>query len=312
VVFLGASSTFAFMEPMEFWNTYGVASYDFATSNLPPQCIKYCLKEIVKTQSPKLIVIDLKTFVVAEDGYYLETDVANMDHEVPLRNIIDNMKYSQNRLDMIENCVPDTYDKSSFIVDLLKYHTEWSRLLDAQSLAFARNESSDYAKGFKLQEAWKSLETTDYSNIKKRRTMSDRLEEILQDLLDYCKEEDLPVLFVANPYNQKKSHKQMFNHISDVIEENGFTFLNTNDYRDEIGLDFTTDYYDKDHVNVFGADKYTSFITAYLMEHYDLPDHRGESAYQSWDDDYVTWSEEKENTKAAILEKIEAASSEAG
>ena len=39
-------------------------------------------------------------------------------------------------------------------------------------------------------------------------------------------------------------------------------------------LNFDTDFYNENHVNIFGADKYTDFLIAYLKEHYNLPDRR--------------------------------------
>lgn len=309
-VFVGSSSVFAFWQPMEFWHSYGVATYDFATGTMPPQCIKYCIKEIEKTQSPQLIVIDAKTFVTAETGYYTDETIANMDHEVPLRYVADNFKYSLNRLELINNCVPDTYDKLSFYIDLFKYHTEWTSLFDRQSLAYAGNESRDFNRGYNTETRWKALEVTDYSNVKKKKALSERVEAVLTDLLEYCQGEDFQVLFLAPMYRQSKSDKQTFNYIADIVEEYGYTLLNVNDYQEETGMDFSTDYYDKDHVNIFGAQKYTEFVGNYLMENYSLADHRGDSAYAAWEEDYSTWTQRVDETQAGVLELIEAAAAE--
>lgn len=310
VVFIGSSAVFTFWEPMEFWEKYGVASYDFATGTMPPQVVKYCLKEIRKTQDPELFVIDLRTFNAAETGYYQDRSIKNMDHEVPLRNVTDNFKYSLNRLQMIADCVPDTYDKIPYYLDIIKYHTEWTRLKDKQSLLFAVNDSHDSLKGFKFVDAVKEVEFKDQSKVESTKPLSERLDAIFYDLLDYCKEEDLQVLFLVNSYCQAKGHKETYNYMADVIEEYGFDFLNTNDYYKEIGLDYTTDYYDQSHVNIFGADKYTEFLGEYLMNHYTFEDKRGQEAYASWNEDYEVWSEGVKELKASIQAKIDAREAE--
>lgn len=307
VVFVGASSCFAFWEAPEAWNRYGFTSYDFATGTMPPQMIRYCLREIQKTQSPKLYVIDLRPFTAAEVGYYLEREVMNMDHDVPLRNVSDNFKYSLNRFEMIQECVPESYDKVPYYIDIIKYHTEWQRLLDAQSLAFAANSSHDSLKGFRLVDSWKAMEEKDYSKVKKRKALSERLDYILNELLDYCGEKELPVLFLVNAYCQTKAEKAVYNYISDAVAARGYDFLNTNDYYEEIGLDFSTDYYDKNHVNIFGADKYTRFVGDYLMEHYSFEDRRGQAEYTQWDQDYEVWSEESGKIRESIRSKMDAA-----
>ena len=307
VIFVGASSCFAFWEAPEAWNSYGFTSYDFATGTMPPQMIRYCLQEIRKTQDPKLYVIDLRPFTAAEVGYYLEREVMNMDHDVPLRNVSDNFKYSLNRFEMIRECVPDSYDKIPYYIDIIKYHTEWPRLLDLQSLAFGLNSSHDSLKGFRLVDSWKEMEEKDFSEVKKRQPLSERLEGILSGLLDYCEKEELPVMFLVNAYCQTKNEKAVYNYISDVVTERGYDFLNTNDYYDEIGLDFSVDYYDKNHVNIFGADKYTRFVGDYLMEHYSFEDRRGQAEYAQWDEDYEVWCEESGEIRASIQAKIGAA-----
>lgn len=306
VVFIGSSAVFAFWEPMEFWKKYGVTSYDFATGTMPPQVMKYCMKEIKKTQDPDVFVVDLRSFNAGGIKFSKKQSVNNMYLEVPLRNVTDNFKYSMNRFQMIADCVPDMYDKVPYYLDIMKYHTEWTRLKDKQSLLFAANESHDSLKGFKFVDKVKKVKYEDQSGIKSKADLSDEIEAILYDLLDYCKEEDLQVLFLVNSYCQEKEHKEMYNSIADVVGEYGYNFLNTNDYYKEMGLDHTTDYYDRSHVNIFGADKYTEFVGKYLMDHYTLEDKRGQEAYASWDEDYEVWSEGVKELKDSIRAKIDA------
>lgn len=305
VVFVGSSSCFAFWEPMEFWQQYGITSYNFAAGTMPPQLISYCIEEVRKTQNPQLFVIDLRPFTVAEKGYYLDRSVKNMDHDVPLRNTIDNLKYSYNRWKMIRECVPDSYDKLSYDFDLIKYHTEWIRLFDRQSQEYISNASSDSSKGFKLVDKVKSVSFHDYSYITDERNLSERLEAVLQDLLDYCSEEELQVMFLVNTYCQSEKDKKTYNYIARRVTEKGFDFLNTNDYYQAIGLDFNTDYYDSSHTNVFGADKYTDFVGKYLVEHYKLKVQSDNSICIDWNQDYRIWSEEVSDVKAEILKKVE-------
>ncbi|MDY3251095.1 MAG: hypothetical protein SOX32_12195 [Candidatus Choladocola sp.] len=306
IVFVGSSAVFAFWEPMEFWNDYGITSYNFATGSMPPQMIKYCLKEIQKTQDPRLYVIDLRPFSVAEDGYYQEKEIMNMEHDTVLRNVSDNFKYSLNRYEMIKECVPDSYDKIPYYFDLMKYHTEWTRLFDRQSLEYGTNSSHDSSKGFKMVNSVKQIEPTDYASDENRRPLSERLDPILYDLLDYCEEENLQVLFLVSAYRQPKKSKETFNYISDVVAGYGYDFLNTNDYYEEIGLDFNTEFYDKNHVNIFGADKYTDFVGKYILSRYSFEDKRDQKAYESWNEDYEIWSEDVRELKESIQKKIDA------
>ena len=65
--------------------------------------------------------------------------------------------------------------------------------------------------------------------------------------------------------------------------------FNTPEMYEELGLDFDKDYYNSKHVNFIGAEKYTCYLTSYLKDHYDLPDHRGEAGYESWEDAFAAY-----------------------
>ena len=62
---------------------------------------------------------------------------------------------------------------------------------------------------------------------------------------------------------------------------------------DEIPIDWETDSRDGgDHLNYYGAMKVSSYMSGYLADHYDLPDHRGDSAYSAWDAAYDQYQKE--------------------
>ena len=44
------------------------------------------------------------------------------------------------------------------------------------------------------------------------------------------------------------------------------------------------------HLNDKGAEKVSVYMGNYMTEHFSLPDHRGESAYSSWNQDYQTYA----------------------
>ena len=303
IVLIGSSAVFSFWEPMEFWEKYGVTSYNFATGIMVPQMFRHEIDEVLRMQDPKLIILDMRPFSVAEDGYYLQPEVANMDHEVPLRNSVDNMKYSLNRVRTIQEEVPEGKDALPYHFDLIKYHTEWDRLADRQSLLFFRNEAADFARGFKLVDDMVPVNYPDRTKDGHRKALTPRLEKIYRDLLDYCRDKDLQVLLLVNEYCQYENEKGYFNFMSDIAEEYGIPFFNTNDVYQEVGMDFETDYYDGSHTNILGADKYTDFIGRYLMEHYSFEDHRKDPAYASWTENEARWDAESDALRASLQER---------
>ena len=76
-----------------------------------------------------------------------------------------------------------------------------------------------------------------------------------------------------------------------------FRFL-TADQREMLGLYNECCYYNREHLNYYGAGKYTDYLAQYLIDNYDIPDRRGDDRYSSWEDDYDRLMEDL-NTKHA-------------
>ena len=74
-----------------------------------------------------------------------------------------------------------------------------------------------------------------------------------------------------------------------MVEERGYTVLDMREKADEIGLDYTTDYYNRSHTNMHGALKTSKYLTEFLLEKYDFEDKRGNSRYAAWDEAYLKY-----------------------
>ena len=53
-------------------------------------------------------------------------------------------------------------------------------------------------------------------------------------------------------------------------QENGIDILDMNLCYDEIGIDNTLDFYDTEHLNVYGAEKASAYLTEYIQDHFTL------------------------------------------
>ena len=90
-------------------------------------------------------------------------------------------------------------------------------------------------------------------------------EEVLRNLLDYCRENRISVLFTVNPYTdiQEETQKQ-FNYMKAIVEEEyGYPFINFNLLYDELDIDFARDFYNGSHMNTNGAVKFTRYLAAF-------------------------------------------------
>lgn len=303
IVCIGGSSTYVFWAPYEAWNEYGIVSYDFSTDSMSPALMKGLMEEALKYQTPRLFVIDLRALDVRDlhEEFY---------SEAYLRNITDSLKYSSNRNEIIryafEHEQPQLTNEASLYFDLCMYHSNWQRL-NEDNFLYAKNHIKSDFKGFEMVTFayHENFEENDYSYVTDELELSDGTNQILLDLLDYCRENSLNVLFTLNPfYRDSEDTKARYNYIERVVNEYGYDFIDCNDYYDEMDIDFSHDFYNRDHVNLYGALKYTKFLGSYIVDHYDIPDRRNDRMYNSWRENYQLWSKAVLEQKSLIDDAI--------
>lgn len=297
VVFVGGSATFVYWEPLKAWNDYGICSYNYATDTIQAECIKYGVKEVLKYQQPSLFVIDVRAF-----QYYDE-----MGSENGLRNFSDSLDWGFDRFRLVkeylDNHVEEDTDKLPFYLEIMKYHSNYTALGNPANWKMISNNVEAYNKGFEWIPSYKYLDAPADFITEETADMQDEALVLLQDLLEFCKEKSINALFVVCPYQINREHYEKYNTMKSVITSYGFDFINFNNYYEEMELDFSKDFYNGNHVNCFGAEKYTDFLGKYIVENYDMPDHRNEDIYSGWHDEFVKFKEEEAETKEKISKK---------
>lgn len=310
VVCIGGSSTFVYWEPFLAWNEYGMTSYDFATDSARPAITKGYVREAIDRVNPDLIVIDMRCYA---EGAVETEDFEGAEYGI--RNMTDSMDLNLNRLLTINDVMDyydafndDSTDPWSFYFDIVKYHTKDNKLGDGDSWRhfFNGNYKSEY-KGFEFIEDDNHdfiNEPIDYET-DEAGELDLSIEESLIDLLEYLKGNNINTLFVAGPIPVDKETQTKYNRIGQLVESYDYKFLNTNNHYDEMGIDFSKDFYNEGHVNVYGAEKYTRFVADYIKANYNLEDHRADTAYSEWDEYYNNAHEQDLLTKGTIDKAIE-------
>jgi hypothetical protein len=300
MVYIGGSSCLVYWMPWEAWKQYGIVSYNFAYSSIPADSLQATIKEAMKTQNPSLLVIDARPFQYRDERTM---------QEVYVRNFTDSVPYSWNRTAYLCQTVPSKMDPSAdhniwnYLFDIAKYHGRWKQL-DQTSWEYSLNRHENPYKGFYFIERQWPVPKPNCAGITEQISPSDETNHILQSLLNYCKTLNCEILFVVDPYSETEQHKMIYNYLEKEITSYGFDFLDANDYIEEMTLDYSTDFYNESHVNIFGAEKYTNFLGAYITEHYSLPDRREDANYTSWQQGYKAWEQDLAEWQKKINEII--------
>lgn len=314
VIYIGASVCITSWMPYEAWHSSGITSYAFGKSSLMSFAYKPIIKEALRYQKPQLLIIDVRPLVYT----YLEDD--NRDEVFSTVSLINCLRpYSIERIPLAEKAYGiykeniktggETGNESfaSMLIDIIRYHGNWivfnkSYIYDHQS-----DLPQNYSKGFLEVPQYSNQSLSGNSGVSISVPVNSRAEAELIELLDYLNDTGLNALFVVTPYNESGDDKAQYNYLSDIIESRGFSFVDFNDFNAEIGIDGGTDFYNENHMNVFGAEKYTAYLTEYLLANYSInTDHDDEVDY-AWSSGYGLWAEKKSALEQKVTAMINSA-----
>ena len=306
-VIIGSSPVFPYYIGPKMFGDEGIVCYPVSTNLQRPVAQKYLAEEVLKRQSPALMIFEVRMYTGTEE-YMLE----NMAYT---RGVTDNLRYSANRLKTIDAMLdesglawpmPDSDRKKyTYWFDIFKYHSNYRSLYLPGQWKTWRYSVPDPLKGYQGMSAVAPCQFEDYSGTEEELPITALEERRLRELIAYLREKNQKALFVVSPYGASREETCMFNYIGGIVRESGFGFYDMNKDMGETGLNPETDFGDYGtHVNAAGAEKVTARFERYLKEHYDLPDRRGDAAYASWQEAFLHWQEVHRSMLAEIAEHI--------
>ena len=261
-VFIGASDIYTSFMPGRAYEKYGFTSYLLASESITSEGVITAVKEVVRTQHPSLIIIEANAFL------YGDSD--NETNEAHVHKFFDNLPFSINKLNYINRKVP-VDNKWEYMFPLIKYHGLWTELPDRVNM-MQSNFNLDlrgynYLKGFRTTAKVFKSDTPSLNSQLPYETgeldLDPELQQNLFDLLDYSKENNLNVIFVRAPhYVTKDTYDRVkrSNKMESILKERGFDYYAFENYSELIGIDDSRDFYNEDHMNVYGAIKFTDFL----------------------------------------------------
>ena len=287
-VYMGSSAAYRyFISPLAYHET-GMTVFNLSTSSQPYVMQKYLLQEVLRTQpNTRFVILELRNIV--RDPSALSTEA--------VRKVADSMKLLSpyrvpaidHSLDFIEQVNGQKItNRMEYYFSFALYHNRWKEDLELEDW-YSMDEKVPY-KGFLLTDkSYETKKVKDPATYETRLPISEHHQRELEDLLHYCNSlEHTKVIFVFSPIWTIEERTAMMNQVSDYIEQQGFTVWNFNDptkrYMKEVGLDTDTDFYEANHVNLKGATKFTRYVDTLIQKEVrNLPDHRGDSDYASWE-----------------------------
>lgn len=269
LVFVGSSHMYGGIDPNYFWTEYGIPAFDMCCSGQDKNSAVHQLKELLKTQSPRLVVVEAYAFL-----YDKQEDVGNV-----YRNML-SLDFSRNANELIKDYVEED-EREDFYLRWPIVHTRYAEL---GKYDFEQYEPSIYGRGFNYNFKinpigldWESINTTDLVEI------GDTNKAWIDELKQMSLEENFDLIFVEVTSDVSHDEQAILNGCEQYLSENGIPYIDLNKMAYQIGISEANDFVDFNHLNYTGAQKATAYLSTYLLENYDFEPHDFEEEYELWD-----------------------------
>ena len=296
VVFLGSSHSFCSFSPMELWNEYGITSYNLSSGKQAIPCSYYLMKEAIRTQHPKVIVLETYT------TNYSEEEIKSTPW---MHQAVDGIPLNTTKLEFITEYLSEVLPPdqlSEFCFPIILYHSRWYNLNSTDI-----TPRNTHFRGFSPRTQIKKQTISE--PVFEEKALYEENQLYLEKIVSLCKENNVELLLCQTPMGvmSEKRNKKVrgrMRTVQNYAQEQGLTYINYEEILNEVGIDYSTDFSDSSHLNILGATKATHYIGSVLSSQYNLTDHRNAPDYQYWNDDYKKYEKNVNKQIKKLVGKI--------
>lgn len=275
VLFIGDCEVYENISPVTLWEKYGLTSYIRGSAQQLIWQSYYLLEEALKYEKPDVVVFN----------------VLSMKYDTPQseaynRMSIDGMKLSKSKLDNIKVSMTEEETFISYLFPLLRYHSRWNELT-AEDFKYAFSEKRKVTVAGYLMH----VEENEVTTIPDPKQLTDyqfgeNSYKYLDMITELCEANDIELVLIKAPSLSPYWYDAWDAQMVDYAAEHNLQYINFLELQDEIGIDWTTDTYDRGlHLNVKGAEKLAEYFGQILVDNYDFTDYAAEASVQAdWAD----------------------------
>ena len=250
VLFFGSSICYCDVVPAVIWEDSGITSYVMAGPEQTLPITYYYVKEALKTQSPKVIFVEVTGAFFEKYQNFTKVNIGYMP-------------WGTNRLNATLNAA-EKAEWTGLFFPLFNYHSRWDALEGTDIELALNGYTADDLAGYTflntaevMSEVQPRNEVFDEDNYKSNI-------DYLNKIADLCKQKGItPVFYVAPTYwSLSEDHLSMLK--TDIEGMENVRYINFNESGDLSIFDSALDYYDNLHFNYRGAEKFSSQLADIL------------------------------------------------
>jgi hypothetical protein len=253
--------------PLALYRQAGITSYIPGTSHQLIWQSYYVLKETFRYETPKVVVYNVNAMRYSEPV-----------SEAYNRLTIDNMRWSADKIGIIQASMTEEEDFLSYVFPILRYHSRFDELT-AEDIRYLFREEDNTWNGYQMHTSIKPVGTLPAKRIQASYAFGDICWEYLEKMRLLCQENGAEFVLIKAPSLYPYWYEEYDAQIDQYAKTHQLTYYNLVSRTEEIGLDFQQDTYDAgQHLNLRGATKLSVWFAQILADRHGIPDRRSETA----------------------------------
>lgn len=250
VLYFGSSYSYCTFNP-SIIDDEEIHSYNLASPMQTIPMTYYVMRDALKYQNSDIVVVETSYFI--HDIPYPELGV--------LASTVDKMRLSRDKIELIINNSP-WKQWLELLIPISRLHSEPKQIRD-----FADQKEKDATRGYAAFEGVVPIERPSDEIIYDETIANIPAKNLkyLNKMIDLANKKGIQLLFVKAP--MPIEDKRILNQVELIAEENDIPYIDYTELYEEIGLDFTTDILDGNHLNVNGGTKVSTHLKNVLKEY---------------------------------------------
>lgn len=271
VIFIGDCEVYANFSPMVMYEQDGIKAYVRGSSQQMIWQSYYILKETLKYEIPKVVVLNVNSLRYGKDS----SEVS----EAYNRLTIDNMKWSKEKIGIIRESMTDKETFISYVFPILRYHSRFDKLTEEDFKYLFKRKNNTY-NGFLINKNVKPVQNLPTKRKLANYEFNEECYEYLNKITELCKQNNIQLVLIKAPSLYPYWYDEYNEQIINYAKENDLDYYNLLDKKEEIEIDYSLDTYDGGlHLNLTGATKLSKYFSKVLKEKYNLTNYTGDEIY---------------------------------
>jgi hypothetical protein len=263
VVFIGDCEVYESFIPAYLWEKHGISSYVRGSAQQLTWQSYYLLEDTLRYETPKAVVFNVLALKYGEP-----------QNEAYNRMTLDGMKWSGTKIDAIKASMTEDESFIDYVFPLLRFHSRVTEL-EGDDFRYMFKDKKVSHSGYLMQKNIVPMESEDATEGRELLdyTLPTTSMEYLEKMRELCAQNGVELILIKSPTNSWGYwwYDEWDEQVREYADEKGLAYYNLIPDTEKIGIDYSTDTYDRGvHLNVYGAEKTTDYFGEILKKNHGL------------------------------------------